>query len=76
MSRAIFDAPTILPSLFLIGEMVSDTSTRLPSLRSRTVSKWSIRSPRRMRCSRAGTSSGWSAGTRTDSGWPTISSAV
>ncbi len=39
MSRAILDAPTTRPSWFLIGEMVSDTSIRLPSLRRRTVSK-------------------------------------
>ena len=49
MSRAIFDAPTILPSALPIGETVSETSTGVPSLRTRTVSKWSIRSPRRRR---------------------------
>ena len=46
MSRAIFDAPMILPSALLTGEIVRDTSTRLPSFRNRTVSKCSIRSPR------------------------------
>ena len=33
MSRAIFDAPTILPCAFLTGETVSETTMRLPSLR-------------------------------------------
>ena len=38
MSRAIFDAPMILPSAFLMGDTVSEISTKLPSLRWRTVS--------------------------------------
>ena len=38
MSRAIFDAPTILPLPSLIGETVSDTETKVPSLRRRVVS--------------------------------------
>ena len=38
MSRAIFEAPTIVPSPSRIGETVSEMSTRLPSLRRRTVS--------------------------------------
>jgi len=33
MSRAIFEAPMIFPKAFLIGEMVSEISTKLPSLR-------------------------------------------
>ena len=49
MSLAIFDAPTILPSAFLTGETVSETTIRLPFLRCRTVSKWSMRSPRLIR---------------------------
>ena len=38
MSRAIFEAPMISPFSFLIGETVREISTRLPSLRCRTVS--------------------------------------
>ena len=39
MSRTIFDAPTTLPSASRIGEMVSETCKRLPSDRTRSVSK-------------------------------------
>ena len=38
MSRPIFEAPMILPLASLMGETVSEISTRLPSLRRRTVS--------------------------------------
>jgi hypothetical protein len=38
MSRAVFDAPTTVPSAFLMGDTVSEISTKLPSLRRRTVS--------------------------------------
>ena len=38
MSRAIFEAPIILPVRSLIGETVSETSINEPSLRRRTVS--------------------------------------
>ena len=44
MSRAIFDAPTILPPTPLIGETVTEISILLPCLRMRTVSKCSTRS--------------------------------
>src|SRR5262249_33411900 len=46
ISLATFDAPTILPSAFLTGDTVSETTIKLPCLRCRMVSKWSIRSPR------------------------------
>ena len=39
MSRAIFEAPITLPYSSLTSDMVSDTSTRVPSRRMRTVSK-------------------------------------
>ncbi len=46
-SWAIFDTPTIWPAGFLIGEMLSRTSTMLPSLCSLTASScWTICSPR------------------------------
>ena len=38
MSRAIFEAPTILPELSWMGEMVRETSSRVLSLCSRWVS--------------------------------------
>ena len=49
LSRAIFEAPTMAPLLSLIGEMVAEMLILLPSLRTRTVSKCSTRSPRPMR---------------------------
>ena len=76
MSRATFDAPMILPPASWIGETVSDTSTRPPSLRVRCVSKWSTCSPRADPLWDPGTSSGWSGGTNTDSGRPTTSAAA
>ena len=39
MSRATFEAPMIFPAASLIAETVTETSTLLPSLRKRTVSK-------------------------------------
>ena len=44
-SRTILDAPTTLPASSLIGEIVRETWMRLPSARTRSVSKCSIRSP-------------------------------
>ena len=49
MSRATFEAPITHPDESLTGEMVRETSRRLPSFRLRTVWKWSTRSPRRRR---------------------------
>ena len=49
MSRAIFDAPTIVPAASLIGDTLMDTSMGVPSLRTRTVSKCSTDFPDRMR---------------------------
>ena len=45
VSRAIFDAPMISPRAFFTGEIVRETSNKVPSLRRRNVSKWSTRSP-------------------------------
>lgn len=67
MSRATFDAPMILSSAFLTGEIVNDTSIRLPSLRNRTVSKCSMDSPRRICSVIAGSSFACSGGTRIES---------
>ena len=60
-SRATFEAPTMLPLLSRIGEMVSEMWTWRPSFATRTVSKWSIRSPARSRA-RISSSSGCSSG--------------
>ena len=46
-SRATFEAPTMLPLLSRIGEMVSEMSIRRPSFAIRTVSKCSMRRPGR-----------------------------
>ena len=45
----MLDAPTITPLLFLMGEIVTDTSICLPSLRTRSVSKCSTLSPHAIR---------------------------
>jgi len=58
MSRATFEAPITRPDESLTGEMVNETSSKLPSLRLRTVWKWSTRSPRRRRSSMSD-SSAW-----------------
>jgi len=51
----MIDAETILPLMSLTGEIVSETATVLPSLRTRWVSKWSSDCPentrRRISCS-------------------------
>ena len=52
MSRAIFDAPTTLPCAFLSGETEREILTNAPSLRTRVVSKCSMRSPRTSRSRR------------------------
>src|SRR5215469_16014092 len=45
MSRAIFEAPTIVPLPSRIGAMVNETSIDSPDFFLRTVSRCSIRSP-------------------------------
>ena len=76
MSRAIFDAPMMLPEPSRIGEIVSETSSRRPSLATRTVSNDSTRCPRRS-CSRIACSSSIrSGGTIRVIAWPTASWAV
>ena len=75
-SRATFDAPMISPVGLRTGEIVTDTSIGVPSLRRRTVSKWSTRSPRRSRSRIFGSSSRRSGGKITSIGLPIISAAV
>ena len=76
MSRAIFEIPIIFPVSSLIDEMVKETSTSSPSFRRRTVSKCSIRSPRRSRSMMGGSSSKRSGGINIVTGCPRTSSAV
>ena len=76
MSRAIFEAPTTFPREFRIGEMVSEMSTNVPSLRCRIVSKCSMRSPRLIFSRMSGSSSRRSTGMMIVIGLPTASSAV
>jgi hypothetical protein len=76
MSRAIFEAPTMVPLASRTGEIVTDTSINLPSLVARIVSKWSTRSPRRRRSRIIGSSSSRSGGNRVSMLLPTISSAL
>ena len=75
-SRAIVDAPVITPEELRIGEMETDTSTGAPSFLSRTVSKWSIDSPRRKISSVSSISRLRSEGLRMDTCCPIISAAV
>ncbi len=76
MSLAIFEAPTIAPEAPRIGEMVKDTWTRRPCFVIRTVSKCSIRSPRRRRSRMRVSSSCRSGGMRMPTGRPTSSAAA
>ena len=50
-SRTILEAPITRPCESLTGDTVSEMSTSEPSLRRRTVSKWSTASPARTRAS-------------------------
>ena len=57
------------------GETVTEKSSRRPSREMRTVSKWSMRSPLRMRA-RMASSSPWRSGGMTNLiDWPIASSA-
>ena len=76
MSVAIFDAPTIAPVRSRIGEIVTHTSTSVPSLRRRTVSNGSTRLPARTFARTRASSSCRSSGMMIRIGWPTASSAV
>ena len=44
--RAMVEAPTITPSASRIGVRLSETCNTVPSFRRRSVSRWSITSPR------------------------------
>ena len=76
MSRAIFEAPMIVPCASLIGDTVSEMGIRWPFLVRRTVSKWSILSPRRRRASTSASSARRSSGMIRVMFWPTASAAV
>ena len=74
-SRVIFDAPMMVPFESRIGEIVSETSKRRPSLATRTVSKFVIWSPRRIRSWVSSSSCARSFGTMIRIDRPTASSA-
>ena len=71
-----FLAPTTRPVSSLMGDTVSETSTRLPSFATRTVSKWSIRSPRFIFPRITGSSGCSSGGMMSVTDFPMISSAL
>ena len=68
------EAPMTRPAGSLIGETVRETSINVPSLASRTVSTWSIDSPRLRRSMMERTSPGRSGGINTEMGRPMTSS--
>ena len=76
MSRATFEMPMVAPEGDLIGEMLSETSIRLPSFRSRTVSLCSMLSPQPIRRSASCISGSRSSGTSSVMFSPTASAAV
>ena len=76
MSRAIFEAPMISPSLFRTGDTVSEMLMRLPDLVRRMVSKCSRRSPWRKRFKIIVSSSRSSAGMTIVMDFPMASSGV
>ena len=76
MSRATFEIPMIAPEDALIGEMLSETSIRLPSFRRRTVSFCSIRSPQPIRRNASCISGRRSIGTRRLMFLPAVSAAL
>ena len=80
MSRAMADAPVTMPLPSRMGEMLSSTSIRRPSLRTRTVSKAAICSPWPSLFMMSSKSSGASdlrrpRGKSTEMCWPSISAA-
>jgi hypothetical protein len=68
--------PMIAPEAALIGDMLSATSTEVPSLRSRTVSFCSMVSPQLIRRTMSSTSPSRSAGTISEMCRPTASAAA
>ena len=74
MSRAIVDAPTT-PSPSQIGDMVSDTVSKWPSLATRVVSNWSTFWPLLSRPNMSVSSPRRSVGCKTETDFPMISAA-
>ena len=67
---------TVSPAAFLTGETLTAMSTRAPSLRTRIVSRWLTRSPRRRRSCISASCGCSSLGTMSEMWRPTASSAV
>ena len=76
ISRVMLEAPMIAPPPSRIGDIVKETSITAPSFRRRVVSKWSMRSPRRIWLTISCSSSANSGGMIRMIDWPIISSAV
>jgi hypothetical protein len=76
MSRETEATPTMSPAASAIGDIVNDTVTMLPSLRSRSVWYCSTRSPTAMRRSMSASVARRSGGNSSAAGRPTISCAV
>ena len=75
MSRATLEAPMIRPPASLIGALVSTISILLPPLATRTVSRWSMISPRRILSRIPASSARRSSGMMRMIDWPIISAA-
>ncbi len=76
ISREMVETATTCPETSLTGEIFSDTATREPSLRFRTVLRCSVRTPRFAVSSTSRFSTKRSSGASMDAGWPTTSSSV
>ena len=76
MSRATIEMPMVAPEGDLIGEMLSETSTRWPAFRSHAVSLCSMLSPQPIRCSASCSSGSRSSGTSRVTFWPVASAAL
>jgi hypothetical protein len=75
-SRAIFEAPMMVPAVVRTGDTVTTIGMRSPPLATRTVSKWSITSPARRRAMTFSSSAKRSGGTISVIGWPIASAAL
>ena len=76
MSLPMADAPVIVPFGSWIGEMVTETSSTVPSLQIRLVSCCSTSPPLAIRVSASSSSSRPSGGKSSEMWWPTTSLAL
>jgi hypothetical protein len=76
MSRMMVAPPITSPEEFCRHEILTETSTTVPSFRDRSVSRGSTLNPCRAWSNRAYVSSSRGGGTRTVTGWPMTSSGL